>query len=37
MTMRPEGTSLLEIRRYVDETYGDTGPSTNTPLPPEGL
>lgn len=37
MTMRPEGKSLLEIRRYVDDTYGDTGPSTNTPLPPADL
>jgi len=37
MRMRPEGTSLLEIRRWVDDTYGDTGPSTDTPLPPPEL
>jgi hypothetical protein len=37
MTMHPEGKSLREIRAYVDETWGDVGPSTNTPYPPEGL
>ena len=37
MEQRPEGKSLLEIRRWVDETYGDVGPSTDTPMPPADL
>jgi hypothetical protein len=37
MTQRPESKSLREIRDYVDATYGDVGPSTNTPYPPDGL
>lgn len=28
-----EGKSQLEIRRYIDATYGSFGPSTDTPLP----
>ncbi len=34
MTMTEEGRSLSEIRTYVDDTYGDIGPGTDTPLPP---
>ena len=30
MTMRPEGKTLREIRDYVDATWGDVGPATNT-------
>jgi hypothetical protein len=37
MTQRPEGKTLRQIRDYVDATYGDAGPATNTPNPPEGL
>ncbi|MCC6312461.1 MAG: hypothetical protein IT337_00505 [Thermomicrobiales bacterium] len=37
MKMRPEGKSMREIRQWVEDTYGDVGPSTKTPLPPEGL
>ena len=37
MTQHPEGKSLREIRTYVDATFGDVGPATDTPLPPEGL
>lgn len=37
MTLRPEGKSMREIRAYVDRTYGDIGPATNTPYPPEGI
>jgi hypothetical protein len=37
MTQHPEGKSLREIRDYVDTTYGDVGPATNTLYPPEGL
>lgn len=38
MTMRPQGKSLLEIRKHVDETFADAGPGpTDTPMPPEGL
>jgi hypothetical protein len=28
-----EGLSQLEIRHYIDATYGSFGPSTDTPLP----
>jgi hypothetical protein len=34
MTMTEEGRSLSEIRTYVDDTYSDIGPGTDTPLPP---
>jgi len=37
MKQRPEGKSLLEIRQYVDKTFGSVGPSTKTPMPPEGI
>lgn len=37
MRLRPEGKSMLEIRRWVDDKFGDTGPATDTPLPPETL
>jgi hypothetical protein len=37
MTMRPEGKTLREIRDYVDATWGDVGPATNTAFPPEGI
>jgi hypothetical protein len=37
MTQRPEGKTLREIRDFVDATYGDVGPATNTSYPPEGL
>jgi len=37
MRMRPEGKSLYEIRVWVDDTYGDVGPSTDTPMPPKDL
>jgi len=32
--MTAEGRSLQEIRTFIDETYGDVGPGTDTPLPP---
>jgi len=32
--MTAEGRSLGEIRTFIDETYGDIGPGTDTPLPP---
>jgi len=32
--MTAEGRSLSEIRTFIDETYGDVGPGTDTPLPP---
>jgi len=32
--MVEEGRPLREIRDYIDATYGDLGPSTDTPLPP---
>jgi hypothetical protein len=34
MTMTEEGRSLSEIRTYIDDTYSDIGPGTDTPLPP---
>jgi hypothetical protein len=34
MTMTEEGRSLKEIRTYIDGTYGEIGPGTDTPLPP---
>jgi hypothetical protein len=34
MRLRAEGQSLSEIRAYIDATWGDRGPATNTPLPP---
>jgi hypothetical protein len=37
MTQRPEGKTLAEIRQYVDDTYSDVGPSTDTPFPPDGV
>ncbi len=30
-----EGSPLKDIRAYIDETYGQNGPGTDTPLPPE--
>jgi hypothetical protein len=35
--LRAEGRPLREIRTYIDETWGDAGPATDTPLPPEGV
>ncbi len=32
--MKAEGKSLADIRSYIDEKYGEYGPSTPTPLPP---
>ncbi|WP_209121210.1 PCYCGC motif-containing (lipo)protein [Alkalihalobacillus sp. BA299] len=32
-----EGNSLYQIRTYIDDKYGDYGPSTNTPMPPENM
>jgi hypothetical protein len=37
MTQHPEGKTLREIRAYVDDKWGDVGPATDTPLPPEGV
>jgi hypothetical protein len=37
MEQHPAGTSLREIRAWVDKKYGAIGPSTNTPFPPEGI
>ena len=34
MTMTDEGRSPSEIRTYIDDTYSDVGPGTDTPLPP---
>ncbi len=34
MTMTEEGRSLSEIRTYIDDSYSDIGPGTDTPLPP---
>ncbi len=34
MTMTEEGRSLSDIRTYIDDTYGNIGPGTDTPLPP---
>jgi hypothetical protein len=34
MRLRAEGKSLREIRAIIDETWGDAGPATDTPLPP---
>jgi hypothetical protein len=33
--MKAKGVGLRAIRRAVDEKWGDRGPGTNTPLPPE--
>lgn len=35
MQLLSEGQSLPEIRRAVDATWGDQGPSTDTPYPPD--
>jgi hypothetical protein len=37
MEQHPQGKSLREIRAHVDATWGDVGPATNTPYPPEGV
>ncbi len=34
MTMTQEGSSISDIRTYIDNTYSDVGPGTDTPLPP---
>jgi len=34
LTMTEEGRSLSEIRTYIDDTYSNVGPGTDTPLPP---
>lgn len=34
MTMIQEGRSISYIRTYIDNTYSDVGPGTDTPLPP---
>lgn len=34
MTMTEGGSSLSEIRTYIDDTYSDIGPGTGAPLPP---
>jgi len=34
MHLRAQGKSLKEIRAYIDEKYGEYGPSTPTPSPP---
>jgi hypothetical protein len=34
MRLRSEGKSLADIRDYIDATWGDAGPATDTPLPP---
>jgi hypothetical protein len=34
--MLDQGTSLTEVRREIENRYGHFGPSTDTPLPPEG-
>jgi hypothetical protein len=33
--MRQKGIALKAIRKTIDEKWGDRGPSTKTPLPPE--
>jgi hypothetical protein len=33
MRMMNEGRSTLEIREYIDATYGSVGPGTNTGMP----
>jgi len=35
MNMRADGHSSLDIRRFVDDKYGDIAPGTNTPMPTE--
>ena len=35
MRLLDQGKSLRETRSYIDATYGQYGPSTDTPLPPE--
>lgn len=30
-----EGNSLYDIRNYIDNKFGDYGPSTKTPMPPK--
>ncbi len=35
MQLENQGMSLKEIRKYIDATYGEYGPSTDTPQPPE--
>jgi hypothetical protein len=37
MRLTAEGKSLRETRRYIEEAWGDVGPSTDTPWPPEGI
>jgi hypothetical protein len=37
MRLRNEGRRLREIRAYVDEQWGNAGPATDTPLPPEDM
>jgi hypothetical protein len=37
MRLRSEGQSMRAIRAYVDEEWGNAGPATDTPLPPEDL
>jgi hypothetical protein len=37
MRLRAEGKTLREIRAYVDKEWGQAGPATDTPLPPEGI
>jgi hypothetical protein len=34
-TLWEEGYSLRTIRAFIDDKYGDIGPRTDTPLPPE--
>ncbi len=34
MRLQTENKTLTEIRSYVDATWGDAGPATDTPLPP---
>jgi hypothetical protein len=37
MRLRNEDRKLREIRAYVDEEWGNAGPATDTPWPPEGM
>lgn len=38
IALREQGTRLTDIRAAIDRKYGASyGPSTPTPLPPEGL
>jgi hypothetical protein len=32
--MLADGASLMEIRQFVDDKYGDLGPATDTAMPP---